>query len=196
MLRGYTAPTDFLSRNKDPRVSSERKLEIIQTSPILAYPAAVNGTLYDDTFSLALPFVEGGNFAYDLPSFPEVLFSDYMNIGDADLYGQGIGARLLRAACRYSVERDARIREFHTNWARLGAINMAVRVFGVENVAIVRGNNRYGWESDLPLDSVFDDFPLIPDKCYLVNKIAAKISHDLAMSWRRLFIQPHQKESY
>lgn len=183
MLRELYAPTDFVSEDKDPFFTPEEKLALIDQSAVHAWQSVINGKPYNDQFHVALPFVTGGTFSFGLKKFPEIVFTDYINVGDEQLYRNGIGARLLKAALRHSVGLDERVREFHTGWARLGLINTAVCVLGEENVGVESGGKSYGWGSDHPLSSVLDDFPPEPGEPYLVFKISAKLNRDEAMSW-------------
>ncbi len=183
MLRGFYAPSDFLSRDLDPSLTADEKLAIINTSPVLVRPTVIKGRVFEDDFIISLPFVDGGSFNDGLKGFPETLFTDYINVSDAALYGRGIGSRLLKAAFRHSIGHNNNISEFHTGWARLGLVNATISVLSEENVGVECGGNRYGWGSDKPLDSVLDDFPPVPGAKCLVNSIVARIDRELAMSW-------------
>jgi hypothetical protein len=181
MLRGIYAPTDFISFDLDPALGPEQKLRAIAAAPVTVKPWRINGKIYDDDFTVSLPYIQGAIFhANDREN--ESLFTDYVHVGDETLYGHGIGSRLLRAGCRYAVERNKHIKVFTTNWARLGLVNTAISVFGEENVGVDHGI-RYGWQGEKPLDAMFDDFPPDLGKKYLVGGIVARIQLDIAMTW-------------
>lgn len=182
MLRGIYAPSDFTSRDLVPGISAQEKLKVIAASPVIATPDKVNDKVYDDSFSLTLPYTDGGFFLFGISRMPEMLFTDHISVGDEALYGHGIGTRLLKAACRYAVERDRRVKVFSTGWARLGLVNTAIRVFGEQNVAIEHGE-RYGWNSDKELAAIFDENPPKAGEKYLVGGIEANIDPSLALTW-------------
>lgn len=183
MLRGIYSPTDFESLDKDPNYNPKEKLALVEQSAVHMWPSVINNVPYEDHFYVSLPFVVGGTFSCGLPESPEVLFTDYINVGDEALYGNGIGTRLVQAGIRQAVSLDERVTELHTGWARLGLVNTIVRVLGEENVSFYKGGNRYGWGGDNALDTVFDDFPAELNETYLVYKIVAKINRDDAMTW-------------
>jgi hypothetical protein len=183
MIRGIYAPSDFVSKDRGPGVSTEEKLRIISSSPVQIEPELLRGKVRMDDVVATLPFVDGGIFAFGLPSFPETILSDHINVGQAELYGHGIGSRLLRAGLRYAVEQDPTVCEFHTGWARLGLINAVVSVLGEDNVGVSIYGDRFGWGTQLPLEAMFDAHPPVEGKKYLVNNIAAKVDRDLALTW-------------
>lgn len=194
MLRGIYSPTDFMSSDKDPTVSVEDKLAIIAASPV-ELECDVAGGVRTDSFTVTLPFVDGGCFDFGITGYPETVLTDHVNVGDAALYGHGIGSRLLRAALRYAVEQDARITELHTGWARLGLINTVVAILGGENVSVEAYGNRYGWGSDRPLETVLDDYPPVPDETYMVNAVIARIDREVALTWELPKLTPTEPVS-
>lgn len=185
MLRDIYAPTDFKSVDADPSLSPEQKLEAIQRAPAIVTPQIIKGVVYDDSFDIKLPYVDGGVFDFGLTNFPNTLYSEHVNVGDSALYGHGIGSRILKAAFRYAVEQSPLITEFHTGWARLGLVNTTVSVLGLENVGVKSGGKTYGWGGDVPLEAVFDDYPHEEGSRYLVQNICARIDRDLAMTFER-----------
>jgi len=186
MLRNLYAPSDFVSTDANPSIPPEAKLDIIAKSPVEVSHSLFGGRVIDEEFWVSLPFVAGGGFSYGLGGdHANRLFTDYVNVGDKELYGHRIGSRLLRAAIRYGVEKEPAVEVFSTGWARLGLVNTTINVLGIENVAFYKGGKRYGWEGDRPLEQVFDDAPPVENKPYLVYGIEAKIDRDLAMSWER-----------
>jgi hypothetical protein len=78
--------------------------------------------------------------------------------------------------------RSAATAVFSTGYAQLGLINTTVKVFGAENVAVI-DQTRYGWESAVPLDTLFEHKPPQPDQPYHVRGIEARIDKSLALSW-------------
>ncbi len=185
MIRDFYAPSDFDTRDFDPSLSAEEKLRIIASAPVIATPANINGKNYYDDVRVSLPFITGGHFATGLGRSPvgNTVLCDYFALGDEQLYGHGVGSRLLRSALRWAVASDSRTEVLQTNWARLGMVNTAVKVLGEENVGVRAHGADYGWGADKPLEEIFDDYPPIEGKAYLVHYICARIDRDLAMSW-------------
>jgi len=182
MLKDIYAPSDFAYSDMDPSVRVEDKLTVIAASPVEVVSEM------EEEFSLSLPFVRGGEFSLllwkncrsgELP----FMLAWSIDVGDKELYGYGIGSRLLRAAVRYGIETEPELTRFTTGWARLGMVNTAIKVFGADNVAIEQGGKCYGWQSDKPLDEVFNDYPPEENKPYLVYGIDARINYDKAIQW-------------
>ncbi len=182
MLRDIWAPSDLLSVDKDPSVPVEDKLKIIHASPVQATLTEYNGSVFSDDFSIALPFITGGSFYSGLGEARNILFCDFLSLGDKTLEGNGIGTRLLRAAFRYAVEADERTDTFSTGWIRLGAVNTVVKVVGEENVGVRKKGNTYGLHGEKPLEAVFDDFPPVADTPYLFYKLTAQIDREAALT--------------
>lgn len=183
MLRNYYAPTDFSSVDCDPNLSVEAKLSVIEASPVIVKPGAINSESYVDSYSLSLPFVVGAKFYVGLNNDSSFVHTNYFNIGDKELYGRRIGSRILRAALRYAVELNPSVETFSTGRARLGLVNTAVRVLGEENVAVRYFGDRFGWQSDRKLDEVLDEYPPTIGEKYIVKGIEAKIDRDQAVTW-------------
>lgn len=195
MLRAIVAPTDFLSIDRGPRFSAEEKLDIIARSPVTIRPSVIRGKVYPDSFIARLPFTDGAIFNFGIRTIEDALLTDYVNVGDAALYGHGIGSRLLRASTRYAVEQDDRVCRLGTGWARLGLVNTVANVFGVENTGVTMSGEHYGWGGDRPLEAIFDDQPPKPNEKYLVNGVDALIDRDLAMTWEEpIYLQPRLEE--
>lgn len=183
MLRDIYVATDFAPTNADPTVAAADKLRIIAEAPVTLTPWTIRGQVHDRHFSVSLPFVRGGDFMAGLPSMRDTLFMDSLNVGDPELYGHGIGSTLLRAACRYGVEREPRINRLAAGWTRLGLVNTAIRVLGEENVGVQISGRQYGWNGERPLEAVFDDFPPQTGEPYLVSSMQARIDPNLAKNW-------------
>jgi hypothetical protein len=84
---------------------------------------------------------------------------------------------------RYAVETNPEVETFSTGHARLGVVNTAVNVFGIENVSVQKFGDRFGWRSDRNLDEVLDVYPPEIGKKYIVKSVEAKIDRDLAKTW-------------
>ena len=182
MLRGVYAPSDFVSRNLDPQINPEQKIAIISRSKVIVTPKpGINLS----RFEVTLPYSDGGEFAYGFNHNPEILFTDYLSVGDEELYRKGLGSRMLMVACRYATERSNRVCVFATGWARLGLLNTAVRVFGDDKVSAVKGKERYGWNGKKSLEEMFDDYPPEEGRKYLVDRVEAYIDREQAGKWEQ-----------
>ena len=179
MLRGLYAPSEFLSTDKAPSISVDRKLAFISHSPVVLRHGDGN------VFTVSLPFIGGAFLSLGSADRNESLHAYYVDIGDKALYGHGLGSRLIRGACRYAFDRDDRVRIFSSGWSHLGLLNTAIRVFGEENVAAIQGDARYGWQGQQPLDKLLDDFPLHEGEAYIVGGIEANIDSALALTWEK-----------
>ncbi len=187
MLRNVYAPSDFESHDADPSLTAEEKLAVIASTPVEIAHTYFGERFIPEEWSVGLPFMARAHLSM-LPKtkgHEAILFTDYVNVGDKNLYGHGIGSRLLRAAFRYSVQLDEDIAEFGTGWARLGLVNTVVDVLGPENVAVHKKGQRYGWQGERSLDELFDDHPATEGERYLVYGISAHIDRDLAMTWEK-----------
>lgn len=177
MLRGIEAQTDFTPYDLAPDKTRDEKLAIINNSPVLAEE-------HDRmSFSTTLPFTQGACFYHSIFSEADLIYSDYINVGDPAIYKAGLGTRLLGAGIRHQLEHNSKLATFRTGWARLGLVNTAVAVFGEENVAVLSAGQRFGWNSDKPINSVFEAVPYEPGKPYLVYSIDASIDSERADLW-------------
>jgi hypothetical protein len=187
MLRDIYAPSDLKSINGDPSVPTDRKLEIINQSPItVEHPQTSYGRFITNEFGVKLPFTEGAKFSTYING---CLFTSFISVGDSELHRNGIGSRLLKSAVRYAVEhkKSPPVELFASGWTRLGLVNTAVEVFGQENVAVkIAGKyfeNRYGWKGNKELEEIFDDQPPEEGEPYIVYCMEAMIDREQAMSW-------------
>jgi hypothetical protein len=179
MLRGVYAPTDFVSRDRDPSISPVDKLRVIDSSPSMVHPLGKRAT----NFIVRLPFTDGAVFEAGLCH--DGVYSEHVNVGDVALYGHGIGSRLLRSGLRHAVElQSGKSTRFITGWARLGLVNTVVSVLGEENVKVrLENGTSYGWQTEQPLGDIFDAQPPVVGEKYLVAAIVANIDPELVMSW-------------
>ena len=190
MLRGYYAPTDFESQDADLTLSLDEKLALIASSPATVTHLPICGNYTDTRFLLSLPF--GTAITFNLMDIADRtnLYTEYVCVGDEQLRREGLGSRLLGAASRFAVERDQRVSTLTTNAARLGLINAAVNVFGVENVAVIDFGDRWGWMGDKPLEAMFDDRPFVPGEKYIPGTIEARIDPGAITAWEMPVYQP------
>lgn len=180
MLRNQYILSDLPSENAAPNIPVTEKLNLINTAPVLLVPASDN----ENEFDLQLPFIRDAAFTYGLPSMVGSIVLDRINIGDKELYGHGIGSRLVRAACRFAVEQDTRINTFLVDeHPRIGVLNTVIRVFGERQVEARIGSALYGRGHDRTLEQLFDDFPVQVGQPYLLSSITASIDFDTAMNW-------------
>jgi hypothetical protein len=176
MLRGISAPTDFGSIDRAPYLSADEKLATINQAPVSACKRLNYHWLF-------LPYVEG--LVYGLVSVDGIraIHIDRLNIGDKQLYGHGIGSRLVRAAIRHSLELDSTVTQVSGTWPRLGAVNTFISVLGAKNVTIEQYGNRYGAGTSKPLEAVFDDEPFQPGQPYKIQGVQGIIDPVKARTW-------------
>lgn len=185
MLRNTFAPTDFFSRDRDPRLSPEQKLAIIAGSkPSLKFKEH-EGTVRYDRFRVCLPFTYGGDFRVKLDGAFRVLYSNLIDIGDRQLYQQGIGSRILKAAIAYTALNHGSVTEFQTNPARLGLVRTVVSALGAENTGVDMNYTRYGWGGTRDLEALLRDHPPTPNAPYIVDSISARIDPNQAITWEQ-----------
>lgn len=181
MLRDLYAPTSYGSVNQDPGLSASQKMEIITGSPVL---------LEDDGVMIraSLPFVKGAEIlrADDLRiRHKKYLHVLKIDIGDSELYRQGIGTRLLQAGVCYELSRNPELDTVRVNSAQLGVVNTVIKVFGLENVTVTMVGRRYGRGEDRPLEAFLDDYPLLPDQPYWVRGIEARLNPESVQEWEQ-----------
>jgi hypothetical protein len=181
MLRNIYAPTNFHSEDKDPGKTREEKLAIIKTKAVTA--RQIVRPSIPPSVLLELPFLEGLKYTLDRPreNTPTIHIRE-IDLGDEELYRQGLGTRLVRAAVRHGLELRPDLAQLTVGDARLGLVNTVIGVFGEENVGVTVGQT-YGNGSELPLEAIFDDHPPHPGMPYKVESIRAAIDPHLAAAW-------------
>lgn len=187
MLMSYEA-TNFLgSRNEAPEISKHEKLAIIAGSPVeLQHANFGNG------FSVRVPFVKGASF-YVSPEDAQLtgvtLLNDFQ-IGDNELCKAGIGTRLLKSGIAQAISMERSVRSLHVIGARLGTLNTIRRIAGDQNVGVSRCGNNYGNGSDRPIGAIFDDYPFVPEKDYVIDTIDAAIPLGEVCNWEVPVLKP------
>lgn len=177
MIRGLYAPSDFESIDMDPSMSAQQKLAVIKGSPVLV-------TQSRSSYHLGLPFVAGLSFDFiSVDDEMDTLNIGVINVGDAALYGKGIGSRLVRAATRFGVETHGSVNRLTTAHARLGLLNTVVRVFGEENVVASSHGRQYGTGTGLTLGQLLEEMPPEPGKQYSVQGLDVSIDRTVAAAW-------------
>jgi hypothetical protein len=179
MLRDVYAPTSYESVNQDPGLSACQKLEIIKDSPVL---------IEDDGIIIraSLPFVKGARIlrAEDLISrHKKYLHVLKVDIGDKELYRNGIGTRLLQAGVYYELLRNPRLDTVRVSSAQLGVVNTMVEIFGLENIAVTMVGKRYGMGQEQPLEAFLDDYPPVQGQPYWVRGIEARLNPESMEGW-------------
>lgn len=189
MLRDIYAPSDYDTRNEDPSLSASEKLAVITASPVTIDVTTVDGQRYDDDVVVKLPYVYGGEVSLGLGEDGcTALLSDF-SVGDDELYGNGIGTRLLQAGIRYALDTDPRTTHVLGVWVRLGMLNTIVKSFGLENVTVTKGGQVYGLGTTRAIEEVFDDFPVDEGKTYSVQTVEAMIDPQKVATWEQPLIR-------
>ncbi len=177
MLRGYYAPTDWKSIDKGVGIPKEIKLATIAASPVSVSPI-------QNAHKVTLPYVDGLSYVLRRPADEApILHLERCNVGDEELYGAGIGTRLLQAAIRHGLELEPRITEFSGQWARLGMLNTIIGLVGQDNVATELDGVVYGLGSGRKLVEMFDAVPFVDGNVYTVDRLRAQINPDTALTW-------------
>jgi hypothetical protein len=179
MLLNTYSPTSFELVDLDPRYSAEDKLEIIRRSKARLIPGE-----YPAEYCIDLPFVWGAE-CYVVPTEKETfLYMRKVNVSDKDLLNQGIGTRLAQAAIRHALELEPAIRLIHTGYCQLGALNLAVNLFGENAVQVALDSETlYGAGTSRSLDDLLIDYPVIPGEPYEVRDVRVTVDPSVAMDW-------------
>jgi hypothetical protein len=177
MLRGVHVSSDLPSLNSAPDISATEKLHIIATTPI----AIIHHSAYE--FDLRLPYIRDTAFTHSLPSMVGSLALERIDLGDEELYGHGIGSRLLTTATRFAVGLSSVTALTVDDHPRLGVLNTVISVFGEENVEARIGDISYGGQGEHTLGQIFDDHPVQEGEPYLLSVITARIDPATAMTW-------------
>lgn len=189
MLRGIYAPSDYDTHNEDPSMSASEKLAIIAASPVTVDVTVAGDQRYDDDVVVKLPYVYGGEVSFGLDEEGDAALLSDFSVGDDELYGNGIGTRLLQAGIRYALDTDPRITHVVGVWVRLGMLNTIAKSFGVDNVTVTKGGQTYGLGTPRAVEDVFDDFPLEEGKPYLVQTVKAVIDPQKVASWEQPLVR-------
>jgi hypothetical protein len=180
MLRGiYAPPTDFESMNTAPGVTRREKLEAIGLSLVAlrCFPLV-------NIYHVGLPYVQGASFSFEsVEEYGDTLRLEKLNVGDKELYRQGIGSRLVRAMVRYGTETRVNLAHLTVGNARLGTLNTTVRIFGQEAVSAHLYGKQYGRGTEVPLEHMFDEVPPEPDHYYPLDGVDVVIDRDKAAAW-------------
>lgn len=118
-----------------------------------------------------------------IENYPGLLIIHRLVVGNSDLYGKGIGSRMVRAATRYGQEEDPNLKAVHAKWPRWGFLNTVVRVFGIENVSAHLDITQYGRGGSKPLEAILDDKPIVPYQPYVLDGLDAVIDRTMVESW-------------
>ena len=187
MLRGVYAPSDFESIDSDPAIPAAVKLAVIHAARVRVTQSEFRDN-FGGPFDLELPFRVRASF--DLcthtdgqPLEQPYLSGERIDVSDEALYRNGLGTRLIKSAVRYGLLLEPRLQVFSTGWARLGLLNSVVKIFGEDSVAVMHGDNRYGWNGNVPLDAIFDDLPPRAGQPYLIPAMEAAVNPEIALGW-------------
>lgn len=178
MLGGVYIPTDFSPQDRGPRLAPEQKLEIIQSSPVVVEKDRKGTKIY-------LPFGVVGRFNV-LPKIgeePPSLMIHFLAIDDENLYGKGIGSRMLKAATRQGLEQVSSLETVYIEDVRWGLLNTAVRVFGEENVSATEAGVEFGRGSAKPLEAILDVKQYVPGHFFAIDSLRAVIDRSTAAEW-------------
>ncbi|MDO8266099.1 MAG: hypothetical protein Q7T41_04125 [Candidatus Saccharibacteria bacterium] len=181
MIRDIYQSSDFETPNASTSLSREEKLAEIADAPVhcLRYIGA-DGHM--ETLGLSLPYTEISSFYAGIPRDTDNLVCFRMSLGDPELYGQGIGTRILRAVSQYTAEKHA-ARVLLAKDCRLGFVNTAIKVYGQGAVKVRHNGQEFGRGCDRSLEEMLDEYPVDQTKTYVVRYLEARFDPDIAAAW-------------
>jgi hypothetical protein len=184
MLGEIYAPSEYESKDADPSKTPEEKLEIISKSKTLVIPNKWRGI-----FKVTLPFVQGATaeiFEKDPNSSrdPNVLFLHDLNVGDKELYGRGIGSRLVKATIKYAATQKPELTGIRAVNADLGLVNTVVKAVGSENVRVsLSAHEHFGMDAKAPLEEIFMHQAPAEGSPYKIWEVNAHIEPKTIEEW-------------
>jgi GNAT superfamily N-acetyltransferase len=177
MIGEVYAPSNYVSADQDPSKSAEEKLEIINSSQSKVTENRLGA------FRVTLPYVWGAS-AEPFVTDPNKLYLHDVNVGDEELYGHGIGTRLLQAAVRYGASIDPNLKSVLARNADLGLVNTLIKGLGKENVRVsLSAHDHYGFGTNNPLEAIFEHQPSKEGEPYRVWEVEALVDSEQINNW-------------
>jgi hypothetical protein len=173
------------SHDSNPAVSLEQKLNTIkQKRSIKVVPDLTrrNPSGFKDLYRARLPYTKGVSFLLE-PESAEITLVD-LDLGDKQLYGHGIGTRLLQRVVDYGSRKRPDIPTVSRgvgNWALVMTLGKVLG--GTEYVEFEKGNRMYGaWTGHHPAERALTDYPPEEGEEYNVKNIVGYIDRERLLS--------------
>jgi len=142
------------SVDSDPRKSTRQKILEIKKSRINVRKRPG----YDDVYETHLHHTKGISF-YIAEGTDDLTIWD-IDLGNRELYGHGIGTRLLQRVVSFGLNKNSALETVSRgegNWALAKTIGKVIG--GSEFVSFEKGGVVYGERGDRPIEAVLEDHP-------------------------------------